>query len=35
MSPPSRRLESGERDRQERQVGASKIASDDFAVVVV
>ena len=31
MSPPRRRILSGDRDRQERQGGASKIASEDFA----
>jgi hypothetical protein len=35
VSPPRRSVESGDRDRQDRQGGASKIASDDFADVVV
>jgi hypothetical protein len=35
VSPPSMRLESGERDKQDRHIGASKIASDDFAAVVL
>jgi hypothetical protein len=35
VSPPSMRLESGERERQDRHIGVSKIASDDFAAVVL